>query len=199
MESQKLKNNIIAHSMGNRVLLKMMDLLGEDDSNADIIEHVFLCEAAVPQNALSDDPKKDISVKQNCHFINATKVAKKISVLYSKHDGVLMLGYPAGNMLVKNNKPKNKLQQIAEYMGAIGITISVVDLAETIRPALGLVGPDQDTINSMGAKLIRANTSKSIHSHSAMRFMTPDIKTNVYQKWIIGGKDGMSEFGLWKG
>ena len=103
LHEQKIKINIIAHSMGNRVLLKMMDLLGDDknknNNDSDIIEHVFMCQAAVPQNALSNDPTKDISIKQNCHFIHATKVAKKISVLYSKHDGVLMIDYPAGNRL----------------------------------------------------------------------------------------------------
>lgn len=96
LNEAKITINIIAHSMGNRVLLRMMDELGTQEP-AEIIDHVFLCQAAVPNTALSSNPSLDISMKQNCHFIHAHKVAKKISVLYSDHDWVLWLLYPLGN------------------------------------------------------------------------------------------------------
>lgn len=193
-----IKINIIAHSMGNRVLLKMMDLLGEQ-GDIDLIEHIFMCEAAVPQNALSNDATKDISVKQNCHFVNATKVAKKISVLYSENDDVLKMEYPIGNMLV-DDKNSERQKQVNDYLQAGGTHPFIAEeslIAATIRPALGLKGPDQDTKDQLGDKLISANTSEWIHSHSAIKIPTAEIMEHVYKAYIIGG-NGMNEFGLWK-
>ena len=191
----QIKINIIAHSMGNRVLLKMMDLLGSDKSNANIIEYVFMCEAAVPQNALSNDATKDISVKQNCHFVNATKVAKKISVLYSNNDSVLKRLYPLGNMTVDSSARYEQL--LAEFIAGlkeeavVDFAMDEKEIAKTIRPALGLVGPDKTDVFIKhlidSGKLVDANTTPWIDSHSAMRIETPrpDILQHVYHDIII--------------
>jgi len=98
LHQEGIEINIIAHSLGNRVLLTAMNKLGEMNKK-DIIEHVFLWEAAVPNTALSNDPKKDTTVKQNRHFEHATEAAKKITVLYSKHDGTLWTAYYLANVL----------------------------------------------------------------------------------------------------
>ncbi len=93
-----VKVNIISHSLGARVLLKAMDILGGPTKNkTDIIDHVFLCEPAVPQSALSKDASKDNSVKGNCKYINAYKSSKKISVLFSSKDSVLSGAYQLAN------------------------------------------------------------------------------------------------------
>ncbi len=166
-----------------------------------------MCEAAVPQNALSNDATKDISFRQNCHFIHATKVAKKISVLYSNNDGVLKRLYPLGNMTADSSARYEQL--LAEFVAGLR-EVAVIELAmdereikKTIRPALGLLGPDivnDDFIKNLwqSEKLIPANTTPWIDSHSAMRFATLDIMTNVYKRSLVGGDNGMTEFGLWK-
>jgi len=90
--------NIIAHSLGSRVLLTIMNDLGKFVGN-DIIDHVFLWEAAVPQTALSNDPTKDTTIKYNGHFVHAYKAAKKITVLYSNQDFILGVIYWLANYI----------------------------------------------------------------------------------------------------
>jgi hypothetical protein len=69
-----------------------MDILGAAGKK-DIIEHVFLWEAAVPQTALSNDANKDTTIRRNGHFVNAYNAANKITVLYSDKDSVLGFDY----------------------------------------------------------------------------------------------------------
>lgn len=84
--------NIMAHSLGCRVLLTLMQQLGKSGCH-DYLNHVFLWQAAVPDSALSDNPKCDTTIKQNAQFIYAHTACKKITVLYSHEDDVLGLAY----------------------------------------------------------------------------------------------------------
>lgn len=81
--------NIIAHSLGNRVLLVGMNLLGQMPNRQECIANAFMWQPAVPDTALSNDPGKDTSVLRNWNFVYAHRAAKKIIVLYSNRDNIL--------------------------------------------------------------------------------------------------------------
>lgn len=98
LEDSKIKIYVIAHSLGSRVLLSAMQHLsctGFENS----LEQVFLWQAALPNNALSNDPNRDYSIKNNCHFPEAHLASKKIMVLYSKNDWILHFYYYLINRL----------------------------------------------------------------------------------------------------
>ena len=191
-----IKINVIAHSLGNRVLLKAMDKLGEAGKN-DIIEHVFLWQAAVPQTALSNDLSKDTTIRKNGHFVNAYKAANKITVLYSKNDQVLSLAYWFGNHL-------DEVEFVDKHFNT-HLTSSGTELEMrfpknyNVIPASGHNGPDKSTIQLLDKKLISASCSEWIKSHSAMRDPDPasGIMENVYKRYIIKGESGMQKFGLY--
>ncbi|WP_221250588.1 alpha/beta hydrolase [Desulfuromonas versatilis] len=84
-----IRINIIAHSLGNRVLLVAMNLLGQMPGRKECIDNVFMWQPAVPDTALSNDPSKDTSVMRNWNFIHANRTAKTIMVLYSQQDNIL--------------------------------------------------------------------------------------------------------------
>ncbi|MDY0212810.1 MAG: hypothetical protein RBR06_07370 [Desulfuromonadaceae bacterium] len=84
-----IRPNIIAHSLGNRVLLVAMNLLGQMPSRKECVENVFMWQPAVPDTALSNNPAKDTSVLRNWNFIHAHRTAKTIMVLYSGQDNIL--------------------------------------------------------------------------------------------------------------
>lgn len=86
---EKIKINIIAHSAGNLVLLKVCEQLGKGGYKH-CIQHAFLWEAAVPSNvlsprclALTPNDKSDWSAKM------ASKSVAHFTVLHSLHDNVL--------------------------------------------------------------------------------------------------------------
>lgn len=160
--------NIIAHSLGCRVLLKAMDILGENEE-IEILNDVFLWEAAVPQTALSNKPRKDKSLRGNAKFINAHKSAKKITVLYSKYDKVL-------TKLYKLDKSIVDLIGTEEHVSMN--TASKRQKKSIVYPALGAEGPDRKDgfIKKLikQKKIICVNCSDLIKSHSAMKQPTPD-------------------------
>lgn len=67
--------NVMAHSLGCHVLMALMEALSKHSITLD---HVFLWQAAIPDNAFLDT-----------RFINAHKAAKKIIILYSRSDTAL--------------------------------------------------------------------------------------------------------------
>ncbi len=87
--SEGIAVNVIAHSLGNRVLLVAMNILGQMSNRRECIRNAFLWQPAVPDTALSNDPSKDTSVLRNWNFIHAHLAAKTIVVLYSNRDNVL--------------------------------------------------------------------------------------------------------------
>lgn len=96
----KVEINIIAHSMGNRVLMQLLELLGVNN-HKNVINHVFLWEAALPSTALSNNPQLDKTTRGNCSFSHAHIAAQKFTVLYSRQDDVLTLPYWLGTYIGK--------------------------------------------------------------------------------------------------
>ncbi|BCA78410.1 alpha/beta hydrolase [Desulfuromonas sp. AOP6] len=89
LASEGISVNIIAHSLGNRVLLVAMNILGQMRGRHESIAHAFMWQPAVPDTALSNDPERDTSVLRNWNFVHAHRAAKKIVVLYSSQDNIL--------------------------------------------------------------------------------------------------------------
>lgn len=85
--------NIIAHSLGNGLLVKAMEILGEKNPN--IISHAFLWQAAIPDNTLSLDgqthnPSYYFDPALDPWYVpHAWQSAQKITVLYSLNDNIL--------------------------------------------------------------------------------------------------------------
>lgn len=90
LKEQHIEINIIAHSAGNIVLIKLMELLGREAQYHNSLHHVFMWQAAIPDNALSPDvAQHDQSLSQFWHTSHAYLSACKIHVLYSCHDNIL--------------------------------------------------------------------------------------------------------------
>lgn len=100
LHEHDIQINIIAHSMGNRLLVKLLDILGKSNLE-NIISHAFLWEAAIPDTALSNNVQLDKTRRKNCSFPYAHKAVDKITVLYSRNDDVLTLPYWLGTFLDK--------------------------------------------------------------------------------------------------
>lgn len=85
--------NIIAHSLGNGLLIKVMDILGEQ--YPDIINHAFLWQPAIPDNTFArtekdHDPAYFMEPTLDPWYVpNAYKSAQKITILYSFNDNIL--------------------------------------------------------------------------------------------------------------
>ena len=78
--------NIIAHSLGNLVLLHALEETGK---NGQAVEHVFMWEAAVPDNVFTTTaPLQDFN-REHYYFPNAYQGANHITALYSHRDNVL--------------------------------------------------------------------------------------------------------------
>lgn len=84
----KISINVMAHSLGNQVMLNSLELLGQDAAYAQSIEHVVMWEAAVPDNSFSD-PAVNEDFSKDYRFPNAHKAMKKVTAFYSQHDNVL--------------------------------------------------------------------------------------------------------------
>lgn len=82
--------NIIAHSAGNIVLIKLMELLGRQSQYHDSLNHVFMWQPAVPDNVLSPyASSQDDSLTSFWQTSHAYLSTRKIHVLYSHHDNIL--------------------------------------------------------------------------------------------------------------
>ncbi len=136
--------NIIAHSMGNRVLLTALNELvnAKDPKNKDYqhyhekINQVFMWEAAVSSTAFSDRADLDKSYKYNQHFIYAANAVKKITVLGTRYDDVLMAPY-----------------WIATYLGESFVPI--IRAAESwITPHIMTFGASESQVKSMQEKAV---------------------------------------------
>ena len=82
--------NIIAHSAGNIVLIKLMELLGRQSQYQNCLNHVFMWQPAIPDNVLSPDAAlNDDSLTGFWQTSHAYLSTRKIHVLYSHHDNIL--------------------------------------------------------------------------------------------------------------
>ena len=154
--------NLITHSLGARVALTAMQTLAQQGVT-DMLEHVFLWEAAVPDNALSpllaSNPDRNI-------FPQAHQTAKQIIVLYSHLDDVLHKAYrlAMGEQISHIDLPLSQLQ-----------LIEIIAAAIFSRPALGYAGPDSTTAEALGNKLVGINQGDCLGGHSYMRIPEPKI------------------------
>lgn len=80
--------NLITHSLGARVALTALNILGTTGRN-NLVDHLFLWQPAVADNALSNDPTRDVHPLGLGVFPAAYKAARQIVVLHSKGDGIL--------------------------------------------------------------------------------------------------------------
>ncbi|PHQ81193.1 MAG: hypothetical protein COB66_02910 [Coxiella sp. (in: Bacteria)] len=90
LHEQHIQINIIAHSAGNIVLLKVMEVLGKEPRYHNLLNHVFMWQAAMPNNVLSPNAQhEDDSLTGFWRTPHAYLSARKIHVLYSQHDNIL--------------------------------------------------------------------------------------------------------------
>lgn len=110
--------NVIAHSLGGRVLLVAMNLLGQMPRRQECIAHAFLWQPAVPDTALSNDPGKDTSVLRNWTFTHAHRAAKKIVVLHSNRDNILGR-HADGDSFREDRAEGEKMEAWSGHLGGI--------------------------------------------------------------------------------
>jgi len=80
--------NVITHSLGARVALTALNILATLQ-RTDIVDHLFLWEPAVADNALSNDPENDVHPLGLGVFPAAHRAARQIVILHSRGDGIL--------------------------------------------------------------------------------------------------------------
>jgi len=89
-----IKINVITHSLGARVLLTALNILGEH--HTDLLDHAFLWQPAVADNALSNSPASDPHPFKVGVFPYAHRAAKQFVVLHTVNDGILGGRFNAG-------------------------------------------------------------------------------------------------------
>jgi len=80
--------NLITHSLGARVALTALNILGTI-GRRHLVDHLFLWQPAVADNALTNDPGRDAHPLGLGVFHNAYTAARQVVVLHSKGDGIL--------------------------------------------------------------------------------------------------------------
>ncbi len=181
--------NIIAHSLGNKLLLNAMQLLAEKEQLTNCINHAFLWEAAVPNVALSTMYEYDLTLNT---FPRAYEAANKITILYSDADEVLEFAYPAGTTQIEVEDVNQDMNSYA-YLHRDLLSL----------PALGRSGPRRKLEDPIMEKWINEDKifvidqSKWLLSHSGMKIPSEDLFRHVYSDRIIQAK-GM-KFGKYKG
>ncbi|CAN5434100.1 hypothetical protein BH10PSE19_BH10PSE19_11280 [soil metagenome] len=195
--------NIIAHSLGCRVLLTLMNELGQQGHN-DYLNHVFLWQAAVSDTALSNDPQRDTTIKQNSKFIYAHAAARKITVLYSEEDDVLGLAYWFANYVgvapeeLDTEEGYTKARQYLAYSGNYPKITLIKRFAEIIRDPLfkSLVDATllSNTLHVFHKELrertiaLEEDLVKKHNIRAAMGFKGPDTNDPFIKKIIDSGK-----------
>lgn len=80
--------NLVTHSLGARVALTALNILGTTGRH-NLVDHLFLWQPAVADNALSNNPERDTHPLGLGVFHAAYKAARQVVVLHSKGDGIL--------------------------------------------------------------------------------------------------------------
>ncbi|SOB76872.1 Alpha/beta hydrolase of unknown function [Marinobacter sp. LV10R510-11A] len=80
--------NLISHSLGARVALTALNILGTI-GKSNLVDHLFLWQPAVADNALTNDSSRDVHPLGLGVFPSAHSAARKIVVLHSRGDGIL--------------------------------------------------------------------------------------------------------------
>ena len=121
--------NIITHSLGARVALSALNILGDFDGEYDNrIDNLIMLEAAVADNAITKNYTRENNPLAMELFPFAHKAVKSMRVMYSLEDGVLGGdstswdtddGFITDNMLIRGAYPK-KYGPFANRTHAIG-------------------------------------------------------------------------------
>ena len=106
--------NIIAHSLGNRVTLVLLNLLAQA-GHAEKVDTVFMWQAAVPDNVFAQTDTSDQSPLGSWHLPHASEGAKRFVVLYSNKDNVL-----GGHPDLAADLDDTWHWRTAEFAGALG-------------------------------------------------------------------------------
>jgi hypothetical protein len=80
--------NVVSHSLGARVILTALNILGELDQHQ-ILDNLYLWQPAVADNALINDASQDSHPLGMGVFPDAHKAVRKVVVLHSQEDGIL--------------------------------------------------------------------------------------------------------------
>lgn len=80
--------NVISHSLGARVILTALNILGEQ-GRYQVLDNLYLWQPAVADNALVNDPSQDSHPLGMGVFPDAHKAVRKAVVLLSQEDGIL--------------------------------------------------------------------------------------------------------------
>ena len=123
------KINIITHSLGARVALSALNILGDFDGEYDNrIDNLIMLEAAVADNAITKNYTRENNPLAMELFPFAHKAVKSMRVMYSLEDGVLGGdstpwdtddGFITDNILIRGAYPK-KYGPFANRTHAIG-------------------------------------------------------------------------------
>lgn len=206
--------NMVAHSMGCRVALSCLNQLGFNNCE-NYVKHVFLWEAAVPDTALSNDPKLDKTRRQNGAFIYAHKAVEKITVLYCRQDDVLMWPYWMATYIDKTpaqlmhdwgypERVKNyglRSQTIAKQIGALLLDNDYrnyydLTIAEGVTDWFGVTTlfrqPMDQKIFELGKKL-----TKKYGLHTALGYNGPDMSDPFIQHQVETKKIILADMTPW--
>ena len=83
--------NLISHSLGARVALTALNIVGAI-GKSNLVDHLFLWQPAVADNALTNDTSRDVHPFGLGVFPSAHSATRKIVVLHSRGDGILGAG-----------------------------------------------------------------------------------------------------------
>jgi hypothetical protein len=138
--------NLITHSLGARVALTALNILGTT-GRYNWVDHLFLWQPAVADNALSNDPERDVHPLGLGVFPAAYKAARQIVVLHSKKDGVLGPDERFSNSWG---------QQIAENVSSVAIS----GIAGPVRKIAGDLISADDPVDEVTGLLLGAYDKK---------------------------------------
>lgn len=110
-----LNVNVIAHSLGNGFLLNTMHSLAYDHPGV-VLDHVFMWEAAVPNNVFNR-PKPKHNHVDRWDFKKALDATKKITVLHSYNDNILG-PFPTDQQQKAQLKEVYRHKPLAEWLSA---------------------------------------------------------------------------------
>ncbi len=167
-----LKINIIAHSLGNLVLLSALQNLAIN-GNYEYVDRVIMWEAAVSDKALSPTALPVHDQIPHGYFPMAFMGAKQFTVLYSHEDDVL-----------------KDIYSLQDFFGNI-------PHPENIHPAMGFRGPDEETLSKLPKKITAHNQKNWLGGHSDMKIPTKALFDHVYLRYVINKDNGIANFGNW--
>jgi type VI secretion system VgrG family protein len=115
LKDSGLQVNVIAHSLGNALLLKALDTMGK---NGEKVDHAFLWEAAVPNDVFSR-PAPKVAGSDPWQMPDLIKGADKFTVLYSENDNILgPIPIPAKQVKGVNQVDVDKSKPFTELLPA---------------------------------------------------------------------------------